>query len=440
MIHEGPAMTSKNTRKRRRVKRATITKRRVDALRPGKSLVDDKVRGFVARRLKTGSISYGLRFSSGGKQKWLSLGLHGRLTPSQARELAQQRAGEVAAGRDPLAEQEADRAKVKTAVTLGSAVPTYLDDRKDEFRASVLVEQRRYLERYWQPLHDTPLKDIKRENVVANIDRIAKDHGRVAADRARTALSAFFTWAIDKSYCVDTPVRNIKRRNTKGARTRKLSEDELVEVWKACLDDDYGRIVKLLILTGQRKSEIGDLDSREIDAGKRQIELPPRRTKNGREHLVPLSGEALAILKGVQHRKDRDFVFGRGQGGFSGWSKAKKELNERIAKARKAAGIKGSMEKWTIHDIRRSVVTRLVESRIHPDDPKKTYRFALPHAVEMLVNHISGHKAGIAGVYNAADYLPERRQALDMWGQHIAALIAGRESNVIHFPQAAEQA
>jgi hypothetical protein len=91
-----------------------------------------------------------------------------------------------------------------------------------------------------------------------------------------------------------------------------------------------------------------------------------------------------------------------------------------------------------VHDILRSIVTHLVESRELPGPDKKTYSFSLPHIVEAIVNHISGHKAGIAGVYNVAQYLPERRQALDLWGRHIAALVAGRASNLIHFPQAAK--
>jgi integrase len=416
-------MTGKNT-KRRAVARATISKKRVDALQKGESLVDDQVRGFVVRRLVTGSISYGLRYSSGGKQAWLSLGLHGRLTPSQARELAQQRAGEVAAGHDPVAEQEAKKlAAIEQVTTLGSVVPVYLDDRKGKLRASTLIEHTRYLLRYWEPLHEMPIGDIQRNHVVAIVDKIVKEHGHVAADRARTSLSSFYSWAIDRSYCDDTPVRNIKKRNENGPRSRNLSESELVDVWQACGDDDYGRIIKLLILTGQRKSEIGNLDWREIDISKRKIELPPSRTKNGLPHIVPLSDESLAILRGVPRRNDRDLVFGRGAGGFNGW-RSKAELNKRLPK---------KMPGWTVHDIRRSVVTLLVESRerTKPDGKKESYSFTLPHVVEALVNHVSGHKAGVAGTYNVATYWTERRLALDLWGAHVAALIAGGKSKVI---------
>ena len=111
-------------------------------------------------------------------------------------------------------------------------------------------------------------------------------------------------------------------------------EGELAEIWKACLPDDHGRIVRLLILTGQRRTESGDLEWPEINRPKRQIDLPDTRTKNRRPHIVPLSNEALAIIKAIPRRDGRDLIFGSGAGGFSGWSKAKAELNARIAAAR----------------------------------------------------------------------------------------------------------
>jgi integrase len=231
-----------------------------------------------------------------------------------------------------------------------------------------------------------------------------------------------------RGYCDATPVANIKARSQNGPRSRVLSELELADVWNACLDDDYGRIVRLLILTGQRKTEIGDLDWREVDAGTRQIELPPERTKNARAHIVPLSDEALVILRGVPRRKGRDLVFGCGAGGFSGWSKAKAELDAGIAAARKDAGLR-PMLSWVLHDLRRTFVTGISERG-----------FAQPHVVEAIVNHVSGAKAGVAGVYNKAVYLNERRRALDVWGQHIAALAAGRESNVVPLARPVERA
>jgi integrase len=162
---------------------------------------------------------------------------------------------------------------------------------------------------------------------------------------------------------------------------------------------------------------------------KRQIDLPAGRTKNHRAHLVPLSDEALAILESIKQRKGRDFIFGRGAGGFSGWSKAKRELDTRIAAGRAKAGIKKAMPGWRIHDLRRSFITHINERG-----------FAQPHVVEAIVNHISGHLAGVAGTYNRAQYLAERRRALEVWGLHITNLLEASASKIVPFRKRQQEA
>src|SRR5262249_2382169 len=160
------------------------------------------------------------------------------------------------------------------------------------------------------------------------------------------ALSAFFGWAIENGAAENNPTTHISARSESKSRAHVLTEIELVEVWRACQDDEYGRIIRLLLLTGQRREEIGDLRWSEIDLDKGQIELPAERTKNHCPHLVPLSAETLAIIKGIDEQAGRDLVFGRGNGGYSGWSKSKAEIDGRIADARKKAGIKKPMPHW----------------------------------------------------------------------------------------------
>jgi integrase len=294
-------------------------------------------------------------------------------------------------------------------------VTRYLEDREPKLRPRYFKEIKRQLESDWLSLHRQPVDAITRQTVIGVIDDIASRQGDVAADRARTALSGLYGWLIERGYCTVSPTLNIGHRAENRSRDRVLTEPELVEVWRACRDEDYGHIVKLLILTGQRRQEIGDLAWSEIDLAGAQIEIPAKRTKNHRPHLVPLSNEAQAILDGVEQREGRELVFGRGEGGFSGWSKAKAELDERLAAARKTAGIKKRMAPWRLHDLRRSFVTHINERK-----------FAPPHVVEALVNHVSGHLAGVAGVYNKALYLDERRHALWLWGRHVAALVEGK--------------
>ena len=380
---------------------------------------DNSLPGFGIRKFESGKAFYFVKFTVGTQQRKLSLGPVVPGVLGEKRRKASEILTHARVGRDIVGEKRA--AKAKRPVTMGELVPKYLRDRQAEFRQATYVEASRYLERYWRPLHAQAIEAVQRRDIVAVIDDLAAEHGKVTADRGRTALSAFFAWAIDRGYLDLNPVQHIQRRAQGGGRTRVLSEPELAIVWKACGDDDYGRIVRLLILSGQRKTEIGDLSWPEVDLEKRQIDLPPERTRNARAHLVPLSDEALRLMKEAPRFEDRSFAFGQGSRGFQGWSKAKEFLDDRIAAARAEAGER-PMPTWTLHDIRRSVVTHLHERG-----------FAQPHVVEAIVNHVSGHRGGVAGVYNKAQYLSERRRALDLWGQHVASLVVGRYSTVVSF-------
>jgi integrase len=394
---------------------------------------DDELPGFGIRKFAptkqhpSGLASYFVKFNVGKQQRRKTLGKVVRGNLKAMRLEASGVLAKARLGTDVVAVAKA--AAARNVATLGDLVPKYLDARESELRPKSLTEAKRYLDRSWLPLHKLPIDAITRQNVVTVVDDVAAKSGKVAADRARMALSALFGWAIDKGYLDVNPTLHVKARAQGKSRERVPSEPELVEFWKACLDDDYGRIVRLLILAGQRRAEIGDLGRSEIDRGKRQIELPEARTKNGRAHIVPLSEQALAILEAAQAFDEectRELVFGYGAGGFGGWSKSKAELDARIAKARAKAAHKAkgkpsrgsnTMPAWTLHDLRRSFVTHISERGL-----------AQPHVVEAIVNHVSGAKAGVAGVYNRAAYLAEKRQALELWAGHIARLLAGNIS------------
>jgi integrase len=183
-----------------------------------------------------------------------------------------------------------------------------------------------------------------------------------------------------------------------------------------------------LILTGQRREEISALSWSEIDLGKAVISLPGNRTKNYRPHEVPLSDQALAILNAAPRRDSRDLIFGAGDGAFSGYSGSKAALDKRIFAARVAAA--GSPEKvqpmsdWRLHDLRRTCATRMADIGIQP------------HVIEAVLNHVSGHRGGIAGVYNRSLYVAEKRDALVRWGNHVEALVEKRQAKVVAIKRA----
>jgi integrase len=157
----------------------------------------------------------------------------------------------------------------------------------------------------------------------------------------------------------------------------------------------------------------------EIDEDKKRWTIPGSRTKNHREHMVPLSDSALALVAASLRRIDRDYVFGDGprrnsddQRGFSGWSKAKAALDQRILEARQRADPKGKRLLWRLHDLRRTCATVMAD-RLG----------VLPYIVEAVLNHVSGHKAGVAGVYNRAKYEGEVRDALTRWDEHVSGIV-----------------
>jgi integrase len=194
------------------------------------------------------------------------------------------------------------------------------------------------------------------------------------------------------------PVIGTNKAAEEVSRDHTLSPAELKAIWSHCRDDDYGRIVRLLILTAQRREEVAAMAWDELDLAGALWAIPKARTKNGLPHDIPLSRPALEIVEAVPHRDGRALVFGEGEGGFQGWSNAKTALDERI----KESGLK--VRPWRLHDLRRTAATMMADKL-----------GVQPHVIEAILNHISGHKAGVAGIYNRATYAKEKREALDLW-------------------------
>src|SRR5262249_49153225 len=155
--------------------------------------------------------------------------------------------------------------------------------------------------------------------------------GRATSDRAKASLGTFFAWCMERDFIDSNPAMGIKRRAPSKPRERTLSEKEVAAIWNATgSSTDFANIIRLLLLTGPRAEEIGALTWHEINFDQQQIELPSERTKNHRPHMVFLSEPARLIIRSVQPRKGRDFLFGIGEGPFSGWSKSKERLDVRL--------------------------------------------------------------------------------------------------------------
>jgi integrase len=396
---------------------ASITVRAVQALASGDVIWDgnhkEAVRGFGVRRQRD-QATYVLKYRVFGRQRFFTIGPHGSpWTPEKARREAKRLLGLVADGKDPADAKV--KASLQAADTLRKITDQYLKVAKSNQRPRTHSEVARYLLKAWKPLHPLSVFKINRRHIASRIADIATEQGAVSAARARTALSTMFNWAIREGLDIPAnPVVGTNRPEQPKSRDRVLSDEELTEIWHACGDDDYGRIVRLLILTAQRRDEVGGMQWPELNTMDEQWILPSVRTKNHREHVLPLVPSALSLLPA--RRADRDYVFGGGprregdrHRGFSGWSKSKGALDARIVAARKKkdAEVK-PLAPWTVHDLRRTAATVMADQL-----------GVLPHIVEAILNHVSGHRAGVAGVYNRARYQAEMRDALKRWADHL---------------------
>jgi integrase len=394
-----------------------ITKTGVEQMQPGDWLWDaghrEVVKGFGARRQRDG-VFYYLRYRLNGRQSIKSIGRHGSpYTPDTARTEAKRLLGQVAVGNDPAAE----KAKARRAETFGVEVERYLAKKKPAMKPRAFAEVERHMMAHAKPMHGVRLIEIDRRTIALRLRDIEMASGPVARNRVRSSLSAFFTWTRSEGLLEINPVAGTGKAEEGGSRERVLSDAELAEVWVALGKDQFGDIVRLLILTGQRREEIGGLRWSEIDFEGCRIILPPQRTKNNREHAIPLAPAARAIVERQPRRKDgdgapRDLIFGRGRGGFSAWSDCKENLNQRLLVARLEADLKAKpMADWRLHDLRRTVATVMAD-RLG----------VFPHIIEAVLNHVSGHHAGVAGVYNRARYEDEMRAALIKWADHVGAI------------------
>jgi integrase len=401
-----------------------LTKAAVQALKLPASkteaiFFDDEIAGFGLRLRAGGSRSWVVQYKLGNKHRRITFGSVAVLDPNKARERARDLLAEVRLGRDPAGAKIEARARADE--TLGAIVERFLARQKSRLRPRSYLETERYLQAHWKPLHGLVLAKVSRATVASRLTSISDERGLTAADRARAALSGFFSWAMREGIAEINPVLATNRSSSGKSRDRVLSDIEIAAIWKALPKDQYGTIVRLLILTGQRREEIGGLRWSEFKADKALITLPGERTKNHRQHDVPLSLTAVMAIEAQPRRRERDLIFGEGEGPFQGWSRAKATLDKRIAKL---AHENGNTGPWRMHDIRRTVATRMADLGVQP------------HIVEAVLNHVSGHKAGVAGVYNRSVYGAEKRTALEVWTNHVLKIL-NEPGQVLRFPDLA---
>jgi integrase len=299
----------------------------------------------------------------------------------------------VRLGSDPFAAKE--QARAAAGESFAALLPGFLEAKRTGVGTKRKLSPRWYgqvaglLTDLAKPLHSHSVRSITRAQAADLLTKVSEENGPGQANRFRAVLSSFFVWAIGAGRCDANPVTGTNKPIAEVARERKLSDAELRKIWHA-VDGEFGTIVKLLILTGTRRNEIGGLRWSEIDFDEKLITIPAARMKNKREFEIPMTPAVVALLKAQPRREGRDFVFGSGEGPYSGWSKSKQQLDEQV-----------QLPEWVLHDFRRSFSTALHD------------RMGVqPHIVEAALSHA---KVGIGAVYNKAAYREQKREALTKW-------------------------
>jgi integrase len=379
-----------------------LTNAAVERLKPPSSgQVDRFDRGYPGFCLR---VSYGGRktwvffYRLGGRLRRMTLGTYPAIGLAEAREAWRKARADVQAGRDPL-EHRGDG-----ATDFQGVFEEWLKRDQAGNRSVNIV--RRSIERdvlpHWQ---HRQIADIKRRDVLNVLDAIVDRGAPVSACRIHARLHRLFAWAVGRGILEVNPLANVPKPGQEAPRDRVLTEAELVKVWNAAeqIGWPFGRAVQLLILTGARREEIGQLRWSEIDGD--TIKLNGARTKTSQPHNVPLSSPALALLEQVPRIAGNDFVFTTtGKTPISGWTRVKAKL-DRVSQ----------VTAWRIHDLRRTTATGL-------------QKLGIPLQVtEAILGHTAGSRAGVIGIYQRHDYANEKRAALEAWGEHVMALVEGRE-------------
>ena len=364
-----------------------------------KIFFDDELPRFGVRMRAGGSRTWIVQYGIGGKERKLPLGPVSALDPSKARALAKDVLARVRLGEDPLALKH--EAAARASETLGAQLPRYLAFKRASLRPRSYAQVERHLLVHAKPLHGRPLVSLAsdRRSVAVVLAKVAEASGPVEANMVRSSLSACCRWLMGEGLLDGNPIIATNKAAQNGARKRVLSDAELKRVWNGLSGGRYDAIVKLLVLTGLRREEIGGLRWDEIDLDRELIHLPAERCKNKRSHDQPLSSAALAIIAALPREGDKVFA------AFGSWGRAKERLDRKLG---------NDVAPWRLHDLR-----RLVSTTMHDKLGIQ------PHIVEHILGHV-GHQGGTAGVYNKADYLDERRRALEKWADHVEGIVTGK--------------
>jgi integrase len=433
-----------------------LTVKRIEnaAARPARQEIPDGLLvGLYLVVQPSGAKSFAVRYRYAGQPRKLTLGAFPAINLEAARDIGGKALRAAAEGRDPATEKQAAKTDAKKAEAEA------VRGRRDLFEnvAREFIERhamKNTREASWRetarilgfkPDPDNPgklliverqndkpptvinlwggrkVQEITKRDVIALLDTV-RDRAPVMANRNLAAVRKLFNWCLARDVIQISPCSLIEPPAPERSRDRILSDDELRLVWNAAGKDSspFGPLVKLLVLTGQRLTEVGSMQWDELDLKNKLWTLPAERVKNGERHEIPLSDAAIDILTVLPRIKTtKGFVFTTTRdAAVSGFSRAKDRLDAAV----KASLTKGAKppEHWTFHDLRRTMASGMARLGIQ-----------LP-VIEKVLNHSSGSFRGIVGVYQRHSYADEKRQALDAWASFVQSTVSGKKpANVV---------
>jgi integrase len=383
--------------------------------------------GLALRITPKGRKSWCTFYRFNGRLRRFTIGAYPAIKPAQARREAAAALERLRQGIDPAVEKKARRnALAPEADTFENLVRDYLERYARKNTApGTFKETKRVLESKddlaaWR---SRPISEISRRDVIEVIDRIGK-RAEVQANRTLARLRALFNWAVEKDRLASSPIIGMKPPTKERARDRALTADELRWFWKACetISWPFGPLAKLLLLTAQRRDEVGGMEWSEFNLDQQTWTLPRHKVKNDRAHEVHLSDAAVQVLRSVP-RVGNGPVFTTNGRPVSGFSHGKSCLDAAMIEAKRdELGEKAeTIPHWILHDLRRTAATGMARLKI------------APHVVDKVLNHVSGTIRGVAAIYNQFEYLEERRTALEAWGLFVSDLVAPATSNVLPY-------
>lgn len=413
-----------------------ITKATVDKIAPATKdqfLWDDRLSGFGCKITPKGVKTFLYQYRMGGRGspvRRFTIGKHGALTAEQARREAETLALKVAQGIDPQA------AKVETTrIAIDLAFAAYVERFHSAYLLSAWPSSHgdalALLRRYAVPvIGNKPLPAITRKDVTAVL--AAAQHKVATANLLFATLRRMMRWAVNQGDLERSHMDGMDPPAKAPSRDRVLDDDELILVWKASADLGYpfGPLIRMLILTGARREEVAALDWSELDRDAAIWVLPPKRSKNGVAARQPLSNlavvelDALALRLGADDWLKSGLVFSTtGETSVSGFSRAKTRLDKAVETLAEKQE-KMPPPAWRVHDLRRTLATGLQRLGV---------RFEVTEAV---LNHVSGAKSGVAGIYQRHDWAAEKAAALQAWAEHVSSLMTGADqTNVVQLSE-----